>query len=161
MTTASCNIISTLRNLFPDGPEITAGNLENSTELLSSPEAVIKAFQDFSGEGWLCLTTDREILRFSSSRDLEAISGWPLAGEAVKGKTSLHLIRRQKAWELAWIRSVESSDESFLVRSFFLSRDQGRLWYETAWSLQESANQKEIRPKAFRFLGFSEPGKEA
>lgn len=161
MTTSSNGVIEILRNLFPEGPEILSGDLEIETELLTSPEAVIEAFREFDGEGWLCLTTDREILRFSSSSDLERTSGWPLSGEAVRDKESLHLIRRQRAWELARVRSVEAGDEALLVRSSFLTRDRGRLWYETAWSPQDAGGQNEIRPRAFRFLGFSKPGKEA
>ena len=159
--TAEWSAADILRDLLPDGPEVVPGTLAIETERVTSADDVLTAFREFDGTGWICLTTCRAILRFSSSQDLKAISGWPLAGEAVKDRTSLHVNRVQDFWELVRLTATESGDGSLLVRSSFLARDKGRLRYETAWSPDDAGGQRELRPRAFRFIGFADARKEA
>lgn len=143
---------------------IVEGKLTLSSETTDDAGKAIDRLRQFGGEGWLCATDSPEIRRFSPSSPMSVSAGcFPLSGEAVSGKRSLHLHRVAEGWELVTLIREDSSDGSqVLVSTSLKARDgQGWLSYETAWEPEDVAGLQELRPYASRFTGFLSRSQEA
>jgi len=144
--------------LLPENESAVSGKLVPKPEILTDASGVIAKFRAFGGEGWLCSTDSVEIRRFSPGVPLPVIlpGAWPISGEAVKGDESLHLTRSADGWHLTTLRrELDTTTEGVLISSTLLARNGGDFHYETAWAHVNVAGQKELRPYAFRFLGFT------
>nr|WP_321500831.1 hypothetical protein [uncultured Dethiosulfovibrio sp.] len=161
MSTEKLHPADLLSKVLPDrARDIEPGKLKSSTERLSDPAEAIGLFNSFGGEGWICTASTSDIIRFSPSAPLMVSGGWPICGEAVKGKESLHLNRCDSGWELVTVSREDSNDDhDTILSSSFTAKGGGRLRYETYWGLADVAGQVELRPVGFRFVGF-EPKKE-
>ncbi len=140
------------------------GTFDISIENVTTSQEVLDRLRAFGGTGWLCLSSSSEIVRYHDAQMLQGLEGWPLCGEAVlgeEGEKSLRLIRERESWNLVQSTRVPASSEyDVLVQSRFIARDKGTLRYETCWKLQDVAGQEEMRPWAFRFIGFEKKEKE-
>ena len=142
-----------------------AGRLDCQTECVTDAAQAIARFRALGGEGWLCSAESKEIRRFSPAQPLPdpaASSPWPLCGETANGTTSIHLQRGTDGWFLTTlVRRDAVSPDDVLIKSVLQARDgQGDLCYETAWRNQAVAGIDELRPHAFRFIGFANQEKE-
>ena len=144
------------------------GRLVCSMQQVADAPSALRRFVDFGGEGWLCVTTHQDILRFGPSQPLALSSdgaAWPLCGEAARGAVSLHLQRGATGWELTTIERLPAEGpDDVIVKGVMKARDgRGDLHYETAWRPVDVAGLVEMRPGAFRFVGSqsAKPEKEA
>lgn len=151
--------VNFIHGLFPEkAASWKPGRLVCSIELEPQAAEAVRRFVAFGGEGWLCASDSPDIRRFSAGKPPALAPGaFPLCGEATIGPESLHLHRTAAGWELVTLRRDPPDGEGQLLReSALLARDaQGKLRYETAWRLENSDGLEEIRPYAYRFIGFS------
>lgn len=134
------------------------GRLVLSTEVLEDADSAMERLRDVSGEGWLCTVDSEKILRFSPQKPLEdGVGSWPLHAEVAQGNTSLHLVAGERGFNVTTIRREDEGAEiqDILLPARFKARDgQGDLLYEVFWSPVDADGFSELRPKAYRFLGF-------
>lgn len=154
------NIVQCLENLNLVGNgEAAAGRLETTSEILETPEAAFSALRSFGGEGWLCSTHSRIILRLHSATSLDTLpdTAWPIAAELANGEASLHLTRTDTGWVAAThTRKHADPDQAVLLAVRLMARDgKPDLLYEVSWETGVLEGLEELRPRAYRFTGFA------
>lgn len=132
------------------------GTLKASTAQLMTPQEVIEQLKSFGGEGWYCGTDQSAIRILPNDPFPDSALSWPVSAELVNGTQSLHLFRDANHWVLTRLEEIEDvSGQNFLLERSYVARSNlGKLRYQVSWTPQKHANQVELRPAHFRFLGF-------
>lgn len=128
---------------------------------------VWKQIVAFGGAGWLCATDQSEIRKYHDAGSLtvpaDPDNAWILSSENVKGNASLHVTRDGRCWILTFLEEQKTdAEEDVLCETRWLSDDpQQCLLYDVYWSPVNVNGIMELRPVAFRFLGFSAKTEDA
>jgi len=142
------------------GRELQSGRLAVECETLHDVGKVLERIREFGGQGWLCTTDSRAIVRFSGESGLEGVAGYPICGESFDGKRSLHVQKCGGGWSLAvFSREAAQAETDVVALETLAARDGGGdLRYETYWCMQDTFGNSEVRPLCFRFIGFGKKG---
>ncbi len=139
------------------GKEFRKGVIDVKEETVVDAKRVMEQFNSFGGEGWLQVVDSPDIKLLGKDDKAEA-TWWPLLGERVNDKKSLHLRRTQAGWSLSILTEV-GEKEGLLVEKSLLAKDGSFHKYVVGYSIQEIMEQKEWRPMVSRFAGISKGGK--
>jgi hypothetical protein len=159
--TTSDDFDAIIRALAASGcqaPAVHRGLIRAESRGSVGREEAIRAFRGMAGQGWLCQSNQRHIIRFDVPEDLPPLveDGWPECGEVANGNRSLHLAADGcGAWTLTCL-SYEPDGDGLIVEHRLQAITGQAMVYQVGW--QETTNPAtklaEHRPALCRFVRF-------
>jgi hypothetical protein len=144
--------ISEILKILKLSDRCSSGELVVRQEKVAEGKDAIAKLRAFGGSGWLCSTDSRNIQDYRGSFPEVAADAWPIAGEACKGDESLHLTRSPDGWLLTSITKGQGNGVLLTVAHNAVKG--GSLEYEVHWKPENIEGLTELRPAAYRFIGF-------